>query len=470
MRKIKKYQFPAGPLTTGNKLFDGQLAVQRSSYDFNKSLKSMQSSLYPKQQNLGGFQFTVGDASTGFTPQITQTTPFGTNTTNMLTGATTTNYNATPLTTNTSSKAPADNSGGNPGSSKGAALGAIAGGVGSIMNGIGDQLYSMGGYDKNSANAGAKDTRGAISDAAINSGVPIAMAIGAATKVVDGIMDATGLRAENISKRDANKVGISGFERFMNNFNNFLPGNPLALGGSQLSESQRSQDTEKLRGAYTGTLDDMDTAQTYGGRRLSFFSNWTGARGKMEDFIREQNRRNLLLTDIGRTNTLRKLNDYGLDIERQNFKRYNGESYQTTAIGKQGMKLLSKEELSRIYAAKPKKLELSPISKLQNGGSILIPEGALHARKHHMEEENPELAKEVTPKGIPVVITDDKGVVKQVAEIEKEEIILEKPLTDQIEALWKDGSEEAMIKAGKIIAYTMFKNCDDNTNLIEKTE
>lgn len=105
MRKIKKYQFPAGPLTTGNKLFDSQLAVQRSSYDFNKSLKSMQSSLYPEQQNPGGIQFTVGDASTGFTPQMTQTTPFGTNTTNMLTGATTTNYN-------TSSEAPADNSGG----------------------------------------------------------------------------------------------------------------------------------------------------------------------------------------------------------------------------------------------------------------------------------------------------------------------------------------------------------------------
>lgn len=470
MPKIKKYQFLAGPLSTGNKLFDERLAVQQSSFDFNKSLKSMQSGLYPKQQNPGGLQFTVGDASTGFIPQMTQTTPFGANTTNMLTGTVTTNYNISPDIGQAGAKASSD-AGGNPPSPKGAALGAIAGRVGSIMNGIGDQLYSMGGYDKNSANAGAKTTRGAISDAAINSEVPIAMAIGAATKVVDGIMDATGLRGENISKRDADKVGISGVDRFINNFNNFLPGNPLALGGSRLSNSEKSQDTEKLRGAYTGTLDDMDTASTYGGRRLSFLSSLTGARDQMEDFINEQNRVNRILTDNSRIGTLRSQSDYGLDLREQNFKRYIGNTYQNTAIGKQGMKLLSKEELIRIYASKnAQSSDKEQVSKFQNGGSILIPEGALHAHKHHMEKENPELAEELTKKGIPVIVTDEEGTVEQVAEIEKEEIILEKSLTQQIEELWKDGSEEAMIKAGKIITETMFKNCDDNANLIERTE
>lgn len=353
---------------------------------------------------------------------------------------------------------------------KGANLGAIASGVGSIMNGIGDQLYSIGGYDKNSANAGAKTTRGAISDAAISSGIPIAMAIGAASKVVDGIMDSTGIRGESISKKDAEKAGISGVDRFINNFNNFLPGNPLALGGSKLTDSEKSIEADKLRGAYTGTLDDIDTAGTYGGRRLSFLSGLTGATNKMENFINEQNRKNNLLTNIGRTNTLRKQNDYGLDIERQNFKRYNGESYQSTAIGKQGMKLLSKEELAIIYSSRKPVETAEQISKFQNGGSILIPEGALHAHKHHMEEENPELAEELTKKGIPVIVTDENGEVEQVAEIEKEEIILEKSLTQQIEELWKDGSEEAMIKAGKIVTETMFKNCDDNANLIERTE
>jgi len=44
------------------------------------------------------------------------------------------------------------------------------------------------------------------------------------------------------------------------------------------------------------------------------------------------------------------------------------------------------------------------INYLQNGGTVnVIPEGALHARKHHMEDDE-----HITKKGIPVVDINGK--------------------------------------------------------------
>ena len=59
----------------------------------------------------------------------------------------------------------------------------------------------------------------------------------------------------------------------------------------------------------------------------------------------------------------------------------------------------------------------------------VIPEGALHAHKNHMEGAG----EDFTAKGIPVV--DNKG--KQQAEIERNEIIFRKEVTDKIEELYK---------------------------------
>jgi phosphosulfolactate synthase (CoM biosynthesis protein A) len=123
------------------------------------------------------------------------------------------------------------------------------------------------------------------------------------------------------------------------------------------------------------------------------------------------------------------------------------------AVGKKGMKILSKKELQDILAKR----------KLQKGGVIgtdtnLLPEGALHARLHHLDEVNKDL-EEATKKGIPVL--DANG--QQVAEIEKEELILRLELTKKIEELMKDGSEEAMIEAGKLLVSEILENTQDNT-------
>lgn len=458
--------------------FLSKLNLQQTTNSFNQTMQQYTSlgSLNKAIDASKPITFSTGNASTGFAPIMNQKTGFGSQSTNMITGETTKDFSkptGTQTTTTSSTTTSQENiSKNNPNPGQAAGVGLVASGVGSVMNAVGDSLYNYGGYDKNSANSAAKSTRTAISDAAISSGDPTLMVIGAATKLIDGAMDATGLRGENISKKDAEKVGISGVDRFINNFNNFLPGNPLAVGGKELTKSEKSIDAEELRGAFTGTLDDMDTAKTYGGRRLNVFSSLTGTTNKMDSFIEEQNRRNTLLTSLNKTNTLRKQSDYNQELNTQNFNKYNGKNYQSTAVGKEGIKLPDRELLNRIYNAK----KIESISEFKKGGVIgidssVIPEGVLHKELNHMEEHNEELDKKITDKGIAVVTTDKEGKVEQVAEIEKEEIIFSKTITEQIEDLWKQWKEiddeekisALLLKAGKILTKEIVTNTDDNT-------
>ena len=54
----------------------------------------------------------------------------------------------------------------------------------------------------------------------------------------------------------------------------------------------------------------------------------------------------------------------------------------------------------------------------------------------------------------------------QVAEIENNEIIFRLEITQQLEELMKDGSDEAMIEAGKLVAQEIIENTVDNTGQI----
>lgn len=96
----------------------------------------------------------------------------------------------------------------------------------------------------------------------------------------------------------------------------------------------------------------------------------------------------------------------------------------------------------------------------------VIPDGALHAHKHHMDN-----ADSLTQKGIPVV--DDKG--EQQAEIEKAELILNLQVTEELESLFKQYNEESNKKqkdkyaeqAGRLLVYQIIHNTDDRINLID---
>lgn len=104
----------------------------------------------------------------------------------------------------------------------------------------------------------------------------------------------------------------------------------------------------------------------------------------------------------------------------------------------------------------------------ENTEPNVIPEGALHAHKHNIENTDG-----LTQKGIPVV--DDKGA--QCAEIEKDEIILNLKLTNQLEELQKQyekasktEQDKLAIEAGKLLVQEILYNTIDNTGLIDKCE
>lgn len=113
----------------------------------------------------------------------------------------------------------------------------------------------------------------------------------------------------------------------------------------------------------------------------------------------------------------------------------------------------------------------TPTKYYKNGGQMsVIPEGALHAHKNHMEGAG----EDFTAKGIPVV--DNKG--EQQAEIERNEIIFRKEVTDKIEELYKKYKEEdstskkddIAIEMGKILTCEITKHTEDRTGLIEKIQ
>ena len=102
---------------------------------------------------------------------------------------------------------------------------------------------------------------------------------------------------------------------------------------------------------------------------------------------------------------------------------------------------------------------IQPGAFKQGGQMNVIPEGSLHARLHHMED-----ADGLTKKGIPVV--DNEG--NQQAEIELNEIIFRKEVTNKLEELSKDGSNKAAEEAGRLLVKEIFENTDDRTGLIKE--
>ena len=133
-------------------------------------------------------------------------------------------------------------------------------------------------------------------------------------------------------------------------------------------------------------------------------------------------------------------------------------------------------------------LQYASMPKHKNGGQLknietaeepsVIPEGALHARKHNLDLEG------ITKKGIPVIqnvndevetlaeIQQEGGELQQSAEIEREEIIFSKELTDFIEEKRKEwhetGSNAILEEVGKRVTKEILFNTDDRTDLIEE--
>lgn len=136
---------------------------------------------------------------------------------------------------------------------------------------------------------------------------------------------------------------------------------------------------------------------------------------------------------------------------------------------KQGGKI-SKRELKEIVRKAQKGAKLQQIRETKEVN--VIPEGAFHSRKNNLPED---IAKQVTPKGIPVVSEEGGGKLKQHAEVEKNEIIFHKTATETIEDLrdkynkaeTQKEKDELAIECGKYIANEILVNTEDRTGLID---
>lgn len=333
---------------------------------------------------------------------------------------------------------------------------------GGLQAGLGAASSMLGGLSTSGLTQEQASTREGIRSA-ISSAGPIGAIIGAASGVVDAIGSATGLNLDNINADAAKRAGIGG-KAATQGFINSLPGASMLVGmfGGKTAKSYKSAEIDQMTNAYGGSVADINAAQALSGKRML-------GTGKANKFIREQNRVNNLITDISLENKLRKSNSAGDTYLSQNQNKYAGYTPQLL-LSKKGMKfpeLDTARSLINSWKVKP----TEDPQKFQLGGKMnLIPEGALHARKHNLEKVNPELEGQITRKGIPVVAQGEGGVIQQ-AEIEKEEVIFRKEFTDELERLYKqyqdDSSEDIAIEAGKLICFELLKNTDDRSGLIK---
>ena len=156
-------------------------------------------------------------------------------------------------------------------------------------------------------------------------------------------------------------------------------------------------------------------------------------------------------------------------------KFFNRSDAYNRAIENKNYLIMTPEEAKLFFAEDPKYGTAYKsgwpqfFGKFQQGGSInVIPEGALHARKHNMDIDG------ITPKGIPVV-SDENGTIEQQAEIEREEIIFRLEVTKELEQLQREYDKEntsqkekdqLALQAGKLLVNEILYNTIDNTGLI----
>lgn len=248
--------------------------------------------------------------------------------------------------------------------------------------------------------------------------------------------------------------------------------------------------------SYTGSVHQWQDAAKYSHKKYGLFSG--GARRRANRKIDTANRTMDVIEGINTTaqNNLERANAMADTYNMAYQMNLNGGYDPTTQIGRNGLKIqylkrarkiVNKMKDQKRFNSKDDKsqgkkeisshknggvlteeffnptdwqptISINSIEKFQNGGSVnVIPEGALHARLHHMED-----AKDLTKKGIPVV--DNNG--NQQAEIERNEIIFRKEVTDKIEELMKDDSDKAAIECGKLLATEIVENTDDKTGLV----
>ena len=286
--------------------------------------------------------------------------------------------------------------------------------------------------------------------------------------IVGGAMKIGGMLSDGLTALGAGTDQMTTTDKILDS--KFMKLTPMGLvnafGAKKADTIYKDNETWEQQGsAYGGSMAKVDDALTKSGKKYGAFSG--KARRKANAQIAEAKRQQNLVSDINQEaqDAFAASNYSGIGL--RNELALSG-GYRNMAVGRNGMKILDAEsQWAREVLTKAK---IRPKEKLEEGGTVnVIPDGALHAHKHHLEDISPEY-EQVTSKGIPVVTEEEGGKLKQHAEIERNEIIFRLEVTKKLEELMKDGSDDAAIEAGKLLAHEIINNTVDNTGLMEVVE
>lgn len=306
------------------------------------------------------------------------------------------------------------------------------------MQGINIALGFMGDNDKdiNSWDTATKQLRNGIADSMLASGNPWLMA-GALGIKGFGKLGAFG---------DSTK-GLGAGNDALNTIGSFVPGVGWISGKSK--EIQKDENV-LASSSFTGVANDVNNAaQNAGGK---FLFGMDKANRRIDRANLAQNQASQILDE----NKLAKQSSNHPLYQMRTQMLTSGGYNPTSTYAKMGAKLYNIEEAKRILNNR--------LQSFKNGGAVnVIPDGALHKNRHHLEDID-EKFEDVTTKGIPVITEAKNGDIIQQAEVEKEEIIFNLAVTKKLEELMEKGTDEAAIEAGKLLTEEILRNTIDNTN------
>lgn len=303
------------------------------------------------------------------------------------------------------------------------------------MLGIDTALGFMGDNDKdiNSLDATTKKMRGMIEDGLVSSGNPWLMAAGVMSKGLGKL----GMFGDASS-------GLGTANDIANTLGSFIPG--VGWLSKKTKELQQNQEVMASSG-FGGLKNDVTNAAKNAGGRFLF------GVGKANSMIGKAEANQIAAANVLDTNKL-ALNSSSNPLFSNRSQMLLSGGYNTMSA-KNGAKLYNLQEAKRILSNR--------LQSFKQGGAVnVIPDGALHKNRHHLEDID-EKFEDVTTKGIPVITEAKNGDIIQQAEVEKEEIIFNLEVTKKLEELMEKGTDEAAIEAGKLLTEEILRNTIDNT-------
>ena len=355
--------------------------------------------------------------------------------------------------------------------------------------------------------AATDSTTTKTADAIYDQTSEIVKKMGPVGQVVGTAMGFAGTAGDIIQGLGGGTDQMTGTDKWMDSsFFSWNIGMFNGFGGKKTDAFAADQDIlASVGSSYGGTTEDINTAASKASKKYGLFSS--GARRKANRQIADARAKQNLMGDISEEATDQRL-------AAQSMGEQAGLAYALMTDGGYSQKYTYAAKHGGLLEWNPEiELEWTPpvelnweLPEFKEGGSLdiqeelewipefkmgshidntskdykvgnlnieettqknVIPEGALHKNKHHMEH-----AEGLTKKGIPVI--DEDG--EQQAEIEHSEIIFTLEVTKKLEEYYdifysenssNKEKEQAALDAGKLLVYQILENTEDRTGLIE---